>query len=251
MKTKYSLLSLLIASFFVIQSCEEKEPVLTPQPRGGNITVQMKHEVNGKPAELDQYLYMTEAGDSFQVTLLQYYLSNFEFHSPESGWKKMDHYQLVRLKEASTFDFTFNDMPFGNYDSLRFYVGIDSVTNHDIDREAELDAGYGMIWTWNTGYIFYMFEGKFVNDNNVIVPFAYHIGGDNYLLKYEMPIASTKSISVNSTDANIDLHLELDEIFKSPTLIELNKVAPVSHTFDEPALSRQLMDNLLDAFEAK
>jgi len=250
MKTKFALFSLAL-SFLAIQACNEKEPVITPQPRGGSLSINMKHEVNGKTAELDQYLYMTEANDSFQVTLLQYYMSNIEFHSPETGWKKMNHYQLVRLKEASTFNMTFDDMPFGKYDSLRFYVGIDSTTNHNIDRVGELDAGYGMIWTWNTGYIFYMFEGKFVNDNDVVLPFAYHIGGDSYLLEYALPIATTKTLSASTATATIDLTLELDEIFKSPTLIELNKVPLVSHTFDEPALSRQLMDNLLDAFEAK
>ncbi len=249
MKTKLSLFSIFL-SLFLVQACKEKEPVLTPQPLAGNISVNLKHQVNGSPAELDQYLYMTQAGDSFQVTLLQYYLSNFEFHSPENGWEKMDHYQLVRLKDANTFNFDF-EMPFGNYDSLRFYVGLDSAANHDIDRVGDLDAGYGMIWTWNSGYIFYMFEGKFVNDNDVVLPFAYHIGGDSYLLEYALPIASTKSISANSTNATIDLKLELDQIFDSPNKIELNKVPLVSHTFDEPALSRQLMDNLLDAFIAE
>lgn len=249
MKTKLSLFSILL-SLLLIQACKEKEPEITPQPRGGILSVNMKHEVNGKPIELDKFLYMTQAGDSFQVTLLQYFVSNFEFHSPETGWKKMDHYQLVRLKDANTFNFDF-EMPFGNYDSLRFYVGLDSAANHDIDRVGDLDAGYGMIWTWNSGYIFYMFEGKFVNKDDMVLPFAYHIGGDSYLLKYELPIASTKTLTVANHTGTIDLRLELDEIFKSPTLIDLNTVPLVSHTFDEPTLSRQLMDNLLDAFTAQ
>ncbi|MHB1277460.1 MAG: MbnP family protein [Bacteroidia bacterium] len=251
MNTKHSSSVLLIGTFFLLFACSEKDPTATPQPRGGEIKVHINHTVNGNTAERDQFLYMTEAGDSFQVTLLNYYLSNFEFHSPETGWKKMDKYQLIRLNEASTHDFIIKDMPFGAYDSVRFYIGLDSATNHDIDKEDELDPGNEMVWTWNTGYIFYMFEGKFVDNNNFVVPFAYHIGMDAYLMKYELPIQNVKTLSVSTTQANLELELEIDQIFRSPNLIELNNVAPVSHTFDEPALTTLLKNNLLDGFTAK
>ncbi len=251
MKTTYFTSILLISAFFLLFACAEKEPAATPQPRGGEMKVHINHTINGNIAERDQFLYMTEAGDSFQVTLLQYYLSNFEFHSPETGWKKMNKYQLIRLNEAGTHDFTIKDLPFGAYDSVRFYVGLDSATNHDIDKEADLDPGNEMVWTWNTGYIFYMFEGKFINNSTMIVPFAYHIGLDAYLMKYELPIQSVKTLSTSTTQANLELQLEIDQIFRSPNLIELNNVAPVSHTFDEPALTTLLKDNLLDAFTVK
>lgn len=243
----FGSMALLIA----LGSCGEKDPVVTPEARGGTLRIHVKHQVNGKDAQSDAFLYMNEAGDSFQVTLLQHYLSNFEFHSPETGWQKKAVYKLVRMKDPTTLSFDITDMPFGNYDSIRFYTGIDSVTNHNIDKVGELDPGYGMIWTWNSGYIFYMFEGKFVNDNDVVLPFAYHIGGDEYLMEYELPIAETKSLSTGNTLATIDLVLEMDEIFKNPNLIDLNQEKLVSHTFDEPALSKKLRDNLLNAFKAE
>lgn len=235
----------------LFDACSEKDPSAYPQPRGGEFKVHVNHLVNGNPVERDKFLYMTAGGDSFQVTLLQYYLSNFEFHSPETGWKKTDKYQMVRLNEAGTFDLAFKDIPFGAYDSIRFYVGLDSAANHDVTRQNELDPGYGMIWTWTTGYLFYMFEGKFVNSSDMVVPFAYHIGMDAYLMKYEMPIQNVKTLSASSAQATIELDLEIDQIFRSPDLIELNNVPSVSHTFDEPALTTQLKNNLLDAFTAK
>lgn len=251
MKTKILVAALFIGISIIPLACSEKEPEVKPVARGGQININLNHKVNGKTAEFDEYLYMNEAGDSFQVTLLQYYFSNVEFHSPETGWKKQDIYRLVQLQNPATLNFEFPNLAFGEYDSIRFYVGIDSAANHDIDKLDDLDPDKGMIWTWNSGYIFYMFEGKFINDNNLAVPFAYHIGGDNYLMKYELPIQSKKTLSVSSTTATIDLEMELDQIFRSPNLIELNKVASVSHTFDEPVLSTQMKDNLLDAFTAK
>lgn len=236
-----------LVALLTLNACSDKEPEATPQPRGGSIQINTIHEVNGKSLVLDDFQFMTEAGDSFQVTLLQHYLSNFQFHSPETGWKSVEHYQLVRTGDLASQQFTLNDLPFGNYDSIRFYIGIDSATNHNEDRLGDLDPGYGMIWTWNSGYIFYMFEGKFVDSLNRIIPFAYHIGGEDYLMAYEMALPSVKTLSSASTLAKVDLTIELDEIFKSPNLIELNHVAKVSHTFDEPTLTTQLKDNLLDA----
>ncbi|MDX5321600.1 MAG: hypothetical protein LPK45_10750 [Bacteroidota bacterium] len=241
----------LFASLLLLGACQEKEPTATPQPRSGTLNIKMNHQVNGKALVKDDFQYMTEAGDSFQVTLLQYYLSNFEFHSPETGWQKKEHYQLVRADAAETFEFDIKELPFGNYDSVRFALGIDSAANHDISKLGQLDPGYGMIWTWNSGYIFYMFEGKFVDSLNRIVPFAYHIGGDNYLTWYSLPIQQIKGLTSSNATASLSITLEMDEFFKSPNLIELNKVAKVSHTFDEPQLSQQLIQNLNDAFTAE
>lgn len=250
MKT-LKLTPILFGLMIFASACSEKDPEITPQPRGGKFTVTMNHEVNGKSVETDKFLYMTEAGDSFQVTLLQYYISNIQVHSPESGWRKLNNYQLVRLNAEGTHAFDLNDLPFGNYDSIQFFLGIDSVTNHDIDRLGELDAGYGMIWTWNSGYIFYMFEGKFINSSGVSLPFAYHIGGDEYLNTYSFAFNEAKPLNASNLNQTINLTLEMDQVFRSPNLIKLNEVPLVSHTFDEPAFTHFLQENLKNAFSVE
>src|SRR5690606_15309237 len=112
--------------------------------------------------------------------------------------------------------------------SLRFYVGIDSAANHDISLVDQLDAGYGMIWSWNSGYIFYMFEGKFIDDQKNTLPFAYHIGGDDYLMTYALPMQQQVELSTSKTSGEMTLSLEIDEIFHTPNTIDLNQVPLVS-----------------------
>lgn len=244
-------LILLVLAAAIFTTCSDKDPDISPEPRGGSMQVTIKHKVNGKDLTLDQYLYQNAAGDSFQVTFLQYYISNFEFYSPQTGWKKMEHYQLVQIKDTLSTEFLLEDMPFGDYDSVRFFIGIDSATNHDIDRANELDPAFDMVWTWNTGYIFYKFEGKFINDNNAQIPFAYHIGGDDYLMRYQVPIATKKVLSKTKTEADLEVHIELSQIFNSPHLINLNQVPNASHTLNHPAFTMQLKENMLSACSAQ
>lgn len=247
---KLALFVLLIAGVLILPSCQEKDPEATPQPRGGSFTIKVTHQFGGQDLDFEAFKYQSAAGDSMQIDLLNHYISSFQFHSPETGWKSVDVKKLIRSGVATSHTFDIKDLPFGNYDSIRFAIGLDSATNHDINQVGELDPGYGMIWTWNSGYIFYMFEGKFRNSQGNILPFAYHIGGDNYLMSYQLPLANIKTLSSTATQANIELRGDLAEIFSSPHLIELNNVPLVSHTMDQPALTTQLKENLLDAWTA-
>ncbi len=240
-----------LSALLAVQACSEKEPAATPEPRGGELELKVNFLANGKPVNWESMEYVTSAGDSIQLDLIRHYLSNFEFHSPETGWMKVEKYALVEYDIASTQTLSFKEMPFGQYDSVRFYLGLDSAINHDIDHFGKLDPAYNMLWTWNTGYIFIKYEGKFKNSNDVIIPFGYHIGGDNYLMTYELPISGSKTLNVSNTKANINLNFELMELFDNPHLIKLNEVPAVSHTMDEPSFTFLLRDNLLNAWTAE
>lgn len=244
---KLSILFSFILSVIFIQACKDKDPDTSPEPRGGKIKLQMAYEFRGAPLKFEELIYQTAAGDSVQIDLLQHYLSNVWIHEKSKGWISLDITKLVRYNQPSTWLMEKKDLPFGEYDSLKFYIGLDSVTNHDITRWGELDPGAGMIWTWNTGYIFYMFEGKYKSANNATIGFAYHIGGDDYLMTYQEAISDPKTLSINQTEQTVLLTIDLAEIFSTPNEIRLDNVPKVSHTFDQPALTKLLKENLQDA----
>lgn len=244
---------LLLPALMIVltASCSKKDPEAVPEARGGTLKVEVQHQMNGSNADFGKMIYQNAAGDSIQIDLIKHYLSNFEFHSPETGWKKVEKYKLVEYNLANTKSISFDDMPFGNYDSIRFYMGIDSAANHNLDQFGELDPTYSMLWSWNTGYIFIKYEGKFVSNNGVVLPFAYHIGGDNFQMAYTLPIAHTKTLTKTQTTAKIGLNFELQELFQNPNPIELDSVPLISHTMDEPALTELLRQNLLNAYSAE
>ncbi|TNE81377.1 MAG: hypothetical protein EP332_04455 [Bacteroidetes bacterium] len=248
---KKYLFAAALGSLFMLNACSEKEPTATPEARGGELEVKVNFQANGNAVNWESMEYVTPAGDSVQLDLIRHYLSNFEFHSPETGWEKVEKYALVEYDIASSQTLNFKDLPFGQYDSVRFYMGLDSAINHNIDHFNTLDPAYNMLWTWNTGYIFIKYEGKFKNSNDVVVPFGYHIGADNYLMSYSLPISTTKALTVSNTKATINLNFELMELFDNPNLIKLNEVPAVSHTMDEPTFTMLLRDNLLNAWTAE
>lgn len=132
--------------------------------------------------------YTNASGEEFNITLLQYFISNIKL-------KKADGTEYVVPQDSSYFliregedDDRFANMkvPEGDYVSLSFIVGVDSLrSTMDISkRTGVLDPSGshddGMYWGWNSGYIFFKMEG--LSDAAPLDPggqhkFRYHIGG--------------------------------------------------------------------------
>lgn len=227
-----------------IAACKEKEPEATPQPKGGNLVVSVEHEVQGQQAEYGTIKYTNAAGNQFSIDLVQYFVSNFRVRNINGNWKDMTLYRLVKHNSEASRIIKL-ELPFAEYDSISFYIGVDSVTNHLTNNTGDLDPSSGLFWPWE-GYIFYMFEGKFQKGSNPL-PFAYHIGTDSYLMKYALPLPSGTKLEAKAGDAAVKMKVDLAEIFESPDTINLDSVALVSHTSDEPALTLKLRNNLLNA----
>ena len=50
-------------------------------------------------------------------------------------------------------------MPAGNYNSLSFLLGVDSMHNVSGAQTGALDPANDMFWTWNSGYVMAKMEG--------------------------------------------------------------------------------------------
>ncbi|MBX9851532.1 MAG: hypothetical protein K2X86_07205 [Cytophagaceae bacterium] len=76
-------------------------------------------------------------------------------------------------------------MPVGNYTDIRFNIGVPRNINHSDPSLAPppLDLGKGgMFWEWNSGYIFFLAEGKCEELKGNIFHFA--IGGDARIMPF-------------------------------------------------------------------
>jgi hypothetical protein len=246
MKTRIIIL-FISALVLSLGACKEKEPTAVPQPKAGSVTIAVKHHVDGKDLVTESIEYTNEAGNEYAVDVLMHYLSNFELRNTNGNWHKINLYKLVNIKKPSSTTFDLTNIPFGEYDSIRFYLGVDSTTNYAIDNSGDLDPALGLFWPWNTGYIFYMFEGRFKKGQNNF-PFAYHIGDMSNLITKQFLLPNVIKINQSSLSQRITLKMELSEIFKSPHTIDLNEVPLVSHTFDQPELTKKLRENIEDMF---
>jgi hypothetical protein len=139
------------------------------------VHVKIQHVVNGQPLTLNKQLYTNAAGDTFNITLFKYYLSNFVL-TDQSGPHKIDGCFLVSEDSTASKSLSFN-LPEGHYDSISFVIGVDSLLNCTGAQDGALDPIYGMFWTWNSGYIMAKLEGTSPSSRQPNHLIEFHIGG--------------------------------------------------------------------------
>ncbi|HKG05592.1 MAG TPA: MbnP family protein [Pedobacter sp.] len=140
-------------------------------------------------------LYRNSAGEEFSISLVQYFISNIKLVTTNGNSYTVNpdsSYFLINGADKGT-RFAKVNVPEGDYAKLTFTLGVDSLrSTMPVDkRTGVLDPAYGgghnlggMYWGWNSGYIFFKYEGNspVISDNVNGDPtgkkqFKYHIGG--------------------------------------------------------------------------
>lgn len=215
-------------SLFLFASACKKEKVTPTGNEKAPLSVEFDNIVGGTNLFLNSYEYTNAAGENFNVSLLQYYVSNFKFYKADGTEyivPQDSSYFLIKESDAESRFARFN-VPEGDYTKLVFTLGVDSLrSTMDIDRRTGvLDPSGGMddgmYWGWNSGYIFFKFEGISASapiDGSGQHKFRYHIGGFG---GYSAPtINNIKEITMDLTaagearvrkDRNSNIHLMVD-----------------------------------------
>ena len=182
--------------------------------------------------------YVNSAGESFQISKLNYYISNITLATAEGNIfivPQDSSYFLVMEDNDESQRVQIRNIPSGNYNKISFTIGVDSLrSTMDVSkRYGVLDPAQGhdgMYWTWNSGYIFFKMEGTSpaspVEQDN---KFYYHIGGYG---GYEAPGINnirTTTLDMGSAVAQVrpeknpqvHLHVDVLEFFSNPTTISI------------------------------
>lgn len=142
------------------------------------LRLEISHMVGGQPMQLQNAMYNNAAGDTFNITLFKYYLSNFSLISAD-GKKAVlpPACFLVNERIDSSRQLLLPQCPEGEYTQLCFMIGVDSVLNFSGPQSGALDPQYGMFWTWNSGYIMAKLEGTSPSSRLPGQLLQFHIGG--------------------------------------------------------------------------
>ncbi len=199
---KIKLLSILvlIASISLISSCKDKDDDPIAEAKTGTFDIEFNHiwGMASVPFELNQMMLHPKTLDSMEFTKLKYYISNVQLQKEDGTWWAEDEsYYLVDLSESNGNTLSILNVPEGNYKSLRFTHGVDSVRNFSGAQEGALSVLNSMFWSWNSGYIMIKLEGNSPQADDGT--FRFHLGG------YTDPnnVVTNKEFAFGTTNLNV------------------------------------------------
>jgi hypothetical protein len=172
-------LSLFVIGLSSLVACKKDTTEPIPEPIiAKDVKVQVNHlwADENTPLILGVDYTHPETGENLNFQTCNYYLSNFQLRKTNGEWWSHPHsYFLVRVSDNHQFQFDLTDVPLGEYDALRFLVGVDSAKNVSGAQAGDLAPSNAMFWSWSTGYIMIKLEGNSPQANWEF--FSFHIGG--------------------------------------------------------------------------
>jgi hypothetical protein len=234
---KHILLYTAAILLTVFSSCKKDNTNEYNNTANGKLSIEFDNIVGGENLALNTGVYTNGSGETYKVTMLKYFISNISLQKTDGTIYTVpqnDSYFLIEEGNENA-DHASIQVPEGEYTSLSFMLGIDSLRNtKDIsERTGTLDpAGIanGMYWTWNSGYIFFKIEGTSPASTAEGNTFAYHIGGFG---GYNAPtINNIKTITLNlapggtpkvhsGKESNIHLMVDIAKLFDSKSQISI------------------------------
>lgn len=160
--------------------------------------------------------YTNAAGEDYRAYMLKYYFSHMKLVNENGERVELYAHELIDQSVPSSLELGDVEIPDGHYTSIEFNLGVDSLHNHTGDQAGDLDPMYGMIWTWNTGYIFFKHEGYFNSSTSgTEQPLIYHYGTDRALVPISLPI----ELHADRSASVINLQFDLNKLYSNPNTI--------------------------------
>ncbi len=215
---------------------------------GGTVLLSFEHTVDGEPLELDQS-YTNAFQESYTVSRFRYYVSHITVSDTVASrpFVPGDAYYLIKEGEESTKTIAFQ-VPPGNYHQLDFLLGVDSMKNVSGAQAGVLDPLHGMFWTWKTGYIMAMLEGRSAASPLQHRMFEYHIGGfggeNSVLQTVSLPLPYILTVTPGST-ATLRITADINKWFSGRHRLSI-AANPACTTIS--ALAKQFSENYLAMF---
>jgi len=230
------ILSILSISAILFTSCKKDDtPAYNPNVKA-DLSVEFDNIAGSSDLQLNTGSYVNAAGETFSVSKLKYYVSNFVLTKTDGTIYTVpqnESYFLIDESDEDTHEPTLS-IPEGEYKSISFVLGVDSLrSTKDIsERTGVLDptaAGGDMYWGWNSGYIFFKMEGTSAAAG-MGGSFMYHIGGFGGYSSATLNNIKTITLDLTARgvpqvksgkSTNIHLMVDVLKMFNGPTNVSI------------------------------
>lgn len=212
-----SLAMIIALSALTLFSCKKNSD--SNFTGSGAVELEFDHKIGTADLELGTGNYLNANGDDFKVTALKYRVSNLTFNSADGSKTVIpESYLLIDAADDKTNLQIIEKIPAGDYVSMDFVIGVDSLRNFAGAQTGSLDPAKGMFWSWNSGYIFVMLEGSSSKSTQIDNKLFFHVGGakapNNTVRKITLPFSSGGLRVRANSKPEIHLIVDASYLFK-------------------------------------
>ena len=231
------VLVFITLSMFLLAGCKKNET------QTGTLQINLSYKVDNRALQFDTVAYTCDAGYTYEVTRLNYYLSNFVFTKSDGSQYQSDKVFYVDASQVAENTLMFGNFAAGNCTGVNFVLGLDSAHNIS-DLLPATTENINMLWPgiMGDGYHFMKLEGHY-NDTSGTVGFAMHLGRNNN--RVHIQINRSINITGNST-TNTNLIMNINEWFRNPALYDFKTDG--SYSMSNDSAMHKLCTNGTDIF---
>jgi hypothetical protein len=235
----------------LINSCDEPnivEPPVTP-PANGKVSVEYKLHHSGIDYTIGDTITHPVFNKRYIISNLKFYANYMQLLTSSGSASSINNYFLYDGLNPQPIIAT---LPIGNYTTLKYDLGIDSVTNHADPNQYAIDhplgISSGMNWGQSLGYLFLMVEGYSETSPGATVNsiFKYDCGLDQLYKNVSIPLTNFQIF--DNTTTTLTVEIDVDKIFDS-TGGTIDIVAnPITHSVG--TLGIATANTILDNFNS-
>ncbi len=163
--------------------------------------------------------YISESKDTLEIDVLRFYISNIKLHfSDETTFSEPNSYHLIDIENPNSLRIPIAKNSGKAISKVSFSIGIDSLASVSGAMSGDLDPTKGMYWAWQSGFINMKIEGKSSSCKTRKNAFQFHLGG------YMKPNYAIRTIELKPINSNLEINMDVAELFKSIKLAENNSI---------------------------
>ena len=215
------------------------------------LQIQIAAVVSGEPLQPASLRYQSSEAETFAVTRVSWLASEFALQRHDGSWLEVSNSVAWMDYETHRDSLRLESIPLGEYQSLRFLVGLNPRLNHA--DAARFPAGHplnpnlnGLHWSWQGGYIFLALEGLWRNAAGQLDGWAYHLARDTNAVT--ITLAAPLQIT---NDTQLELGLDLAVVLNAPRPLAFGKDGSSTHSRDGDPIAAALVKNLAGAFSVR
>ncbi len=236
---------LLLVAFITISSFKHANN------KTGKLKVTFINTVNGNPIVLRDSLYKNPFGETYSISKLKYYISNF-FIPGSNQAAENDPYHLMNAAEETNNSFEIS-LAAGSYKNIEFLLGVDSARNCSGAQTGALDPMNDMFWTWNSGYVMFKLEGTSDASRSDLQRIEHHIGGykgdNNVVTKISLGIPDSQPLQVKENETTeLVIETSLDHYWNYKNEI---KISDISVCMSTGGIAKKIAANFPGLFSVK